>query len=69
MLQQPEDVQLPIVLIPITTDAFKTARAVIEGVRHDADLGLIDGHDGPFEESILSHSHFLPINVFAGDAG
>jgi hypothetical protein len=69
MLQQPEDIQLPIVLIPIPTDAFKTAGAVVEGMRHDADLGLLDGHDGPFKKGVLGHGHFSPVSNFAGNAG
>jgi hypothetical protein len=68
VLQQAEDIQLPIVFIPITTDAFKAARAVIEGVRHDADLGLIDGDNRPLEKRVLSHNRCSCKN-FARAAG
>ena len=41
MLSHPEQVDRPIVLIPVPADTFEDCRAVVEGVSHHADLCLL----------------------------
>ena len=45
MLPQAEKVGRLMVFVPIAANAFEYARAVVEAVRHYADLGLGKGHD------------------------
>src|SRR3972149_7110036 len=45
VLLEAEDVQLLLGVVPVAADPLEYPRAVVEGVRHDADLGLSQRHE------------------------
>ena len=55
MLTHPEDEKLFLFLVPVGADALEATGAVVEGMGHDADLSLLNGHELTFEKRILSH--------------
>ena len=73
MFTHAEDVDGPFVAVPIAADALNDARAVVEGVRHNAYLGFTYRYelstekylqavpiDGSLTSCSLQSSHVLP---------
>jgi hypothetical protein len=59
-----EYVELFVRVVPVRPDALKRAGSVIERVGHDADLGVFDGYELAFKESVLGHYFLLFIETF-----
>ena len=50
VLLEVKPVELLLLSVPVSADAFEDARAVVEGVSEDADPSLQDRHEFPVEE-------------------
>jgi len=49
VVAQVQDIELLMLLIPVTSDPLEDACAVVQGVGHDADFGLFQGNNGASE--------------------
>ena len=47
--------------IPVGPDTFEATRAIVEGVGHDADLGLLYGNELALEIRVVGHSNLLAL--------
>src|SRR5207253_2709915 len=50
MVVEVQHVKLFVLRIPVGADTFEDAGAVVEGMRHDADLGVGDGNEFAVQE-------------------
>jgi hypothetical protein len=65
MIVRPEDEELGLLGVPVAADAAEDARAVVERVRHDADLRLGVRDDAAAEKSVAGKAHVRsPFRLF-----